>query len=884
MKRIVLLASAVAGLQLPACNGEVQQATVGFLGQACVTSLTGNDPCGGSQACGGDGRCAPAGYVLVTPTVEPLSETSARLTWTAANGAVAWYEVRVAPSPTANPVVVPAYARIARGTTSVVLSDLSPGTLGRVVVAAAIPASPAVAAPSSVLWTPFGAINEDSVNSVTPLAGYAGAPYAEGMFVSSHFSMFYAHAYFKEASFVFDGIPSSPTARPIYNFASPVIKYPNGFSYPDVTDVDQIWSDGVSRVLVSNDNEHRVLVYNHLPLTPDTAAPDLLLGQTTWTGTSANDGEGTVNARGIGQAAGACFNGTTLYVRDNANARVLGWHGWPTQMGQAADFVLGQADFASSTPNNGGISKATLSLGVDNGNSLDCHGGRLVVADTGNHRVLVWNAAPTQGGLPADVVLGQSGGDLGAAGGAGGTGAGGLLLPTSAATLDGGGGRTAIVVVDRTANRVVEWDSVPSADGAPFDRVYGQPDRTTMTPNTGGLSMGSLDDPLFVTTDDENRFWVGDFGNGRALRFDLDSPAAIAIFGQRDAGTTEVLPGSFSATRTAWDHWQKGELSLDPTSGLFTTSFQRGMFWDSPPLDGQTPVAAVQGQPDPSTSLQQSDTQPPVPPPPISPTSLTGAGAAVRVGDRVYWSDTNRVLSKPGTFTANNAVPDVVLGNQDFQGNTVAPTTLDYAIAPSFLATDGQKLLAVDGARVVGWDLAPTASHTPIDFAVGQPSILVDTANNGGVSASSLGGGRNALTIAGGKLIVADPGNQRVLVWNTVPSSSGAADVVLGQPDFVSSSPGAGAAQMNGPSSVAVLDDNLIVSDTGNARLLVFDGIPTTSGVAARMIWDPRTVRFSLPAWFDEEQLTPHDLGAYQGRLYVGQTGRTLVLPDIFTK
>ena len=89
---------------------------------------------------------------------------------------------------------------------------------------------------------------------------------------------------------------------------------------------------------------------------------------------------------------------------------------------------------------------------------------------------------------------------------------------------------------------------------------------------------------------------------------------------------------------------------------------------------------------------------------------------------------------------------------------------------------------------------------------------------------------------------------------------------------------------MNAPSSVAVLDGNLVVSDTGNARLLVFTGVPTTSGVAATTTWDPRAVRFSLPSWFDEEQLTPHDLGAYQGRLYVGQTGRILVLPDIFAK
>ena len=89
---------------------------------------------------------------------------------------------------------------------------------------------------------------------------------------------------------------------------------------------------------------------------------------------------------------------------------------------------------------------------------------------------------------------------------------------------------------------------------------------------------------------------------------------------------------------------------------------------------------------------------------------------------------------------------------------------------------------------------------------------------------------------------------------------------------------------MNGPSSVAVLDGNLVVADTGNARLLVFAGIPTTSGAPAVATWDPRSVRFSLPSWFNEEELTPHDIGAYRGRLYVGQTGRILVLPDIFAR
>jgi hypothetical protein len=828
-----------------------------------------------------------ATHVFAMPLVEPLSETSVRISWIAPSVEVAYYDVRVSSDPASEPDAhaAPYLAHVAPTATSAVVSGLPPGTLGRAVVAAAVASGSAIPSPSSLLWTPYGAINEDSVNSVTPLAGYAAAPYAESMFVSAEFSMFFAHAYLKEASFVFAGPPWWPTARPVYNFASPVIKYPNGFRYPDIADVTQIWSDGISKVLLSQYNQHRVLVYNHLPLSPDMAAPDLILGQVTWTGTASNNGQGSVNARGFNQAAGACFNGRTLYVRDNGNNRILGWHGWPTQMGQAADFVLGQPDMVSSTPNNGSVSKGTLSFGSDGGKSVDCRGDVLAVADTGNSRILIWKTAPIQGGVPADIVLGQSAGDQQGRGGAGGIGGGGMLVPQSVATLEGGWGRTAILVADggmtangAGANRVTEWDDIPTVDGAPFDRVYGQPDRVTTTPNTGGLSMSSLDFPISISVDHENRFWVADFNNGRALRFDRKCPRAIGIFGQRDGATTELFPGSYSTTRSPWTHWaDKGAFSLDSTSGLYGTSglLWRGMFWNVAPTDGSTPVSAVQGQPDATRSFKQ----------PVSATSVTGAGSAVMVGERVYWSDTNRILSKMGKFTANNSIPEAILGNQDFQGNVVAPTTLDYAIQPSFLATDGHSLFAVDGARIVGWNPAPAGSHRPIDFAIGQASILENVANSGGLSARSLGGGRNALTTYDGKVIVADPANHRVLIWNAVPSTSGVpADVVLGQADFVSSVPGGGAAGMNAPSSVAVLNGKLVVSDTGNARLLVFNQIPATSGVAADRIWDPRTVRFSLPAWFNEEELAPHDLGAYQGRLYVGQTGRVLVLPDIFVQ
>ena len=89
------------------------------------------------------------------------------------------------------------------------------------------------------------------------------------------------------------------------------------------------------------------------------------------------------------------------------------------------------------------------------------------------------------------------------------------------------------------------------------------------------------------------------------------------------------------------------------------------------------------------------------------------------------------------------------------------------------------------------------------------------------------------------RLIVADTGNHRVLIWHDIASavSHAPADVVLGQPDF--SSEGAQASGrgprhgMRLPTGVLVHEGRLVVADAWNHRLLVWDSIPQSSGCAA---------------------------------------------------
>ena len=66
-------------------------------------------------------------------------------------------------------------------------------------------------------------------------------------------------------------------------------------------------------------------------------------------------------------------------------------------------------------------------------------------------------------------------------------------------------------------------------------------------------------------------------------------------------------------------------------------------------------------------------------------------------------------------------------------------------------------------------------------------------ASNGGVSASSMDTPKGVFS-NGTKLFVADTGNHRVLIWNTIPTANGqAASLVLGQTSMTANSSGVAA-------------------------------------------------------------------------------------------
>jgi len=85
-----------------------------------------------------------------------------------------------------------------------------------------------------------------------------------------------------------------------------------------------------------------------------------------------------------------------------------------------------------------------------------------------------------------------------------------------------------------------------------------------------------------------------------------------------------------------------------------------------------------------------------------------------------------------------------------------------------------------------------------------------------------------------GKLAVTDRFNNRVLIWNTIPSSNTPPDLVLGQANFTTHNSGTGLNNMDFPGQVIITPDGkVLVADSDNNRVLVWTSFPASSGQSA---------------------------------------------------
>jgi len=279
------------------------------------------------------------------------------------------------------------------------------------------------------------------------------------------------------------------------------------------------------RMILTNPRSNKIFVFNGIPQAGQNN-PGIVLGQTEVTGT-----EGSCAAVGLNQPTMATVVDKKLIATDSINNRVLIWNTLPTESGTAPDMVLGQNSFTSCDPNDDNQDKkidnqaTARTLATPVGFWSD--GEKLLVADTRNNRVLIWNSFPTENFSQADLVLGQP--DFSSSEANNDIDDQGRSVP-SARTLNRprldivSNGRQ-IILTDTQNNRVMIWNEWPTENFQPADNVLGQSDFAHTTENDedqdnaeGDPTLKTLSFPVGVFANNNDLF-VADANNNRILLF-----------------------------------------------------------------------------------------------------------------------------------------------------------------------------------------------------------------------------------------------------------------------------------------------------------------------------------------------------------------------------
>jgi hypothetical protein len=349
---------------------------------------------------------------------------------------------------------------------------------------------------------------------------------------------------------------------------------------------------------------HRVLIYRNvssditLPVNaevPQTgqACPacrgtaSIVLGQTDF---SVNDLKLVPTSSSLRQPNSIATDGTRLIVSDTDNNRVLIWNSIPTQNNQAADVVLGQDSFTT----NRVVNPPTASS-LRGPQGVWIQGNRLMVADTSNNRVLIWNTFPSRNNQAADVVLGApdftTRVELDLVVTRIDPKADNLLNPVSV-TSDG----QRVFVSDLGFNRVMIWNTIPTSNARPADLVLGQPDFTSavannsskLCPATGQvdgadvfprLCGATIEFPRYALSDGQ-RLFVADGGNDRILVYNTlplrNGQKADAILGQVGESINRSSDSAFPLLRAATDQLRTPmSLAWDGTNLFVADPFNR---------------------------------------------------------------------------------------------------------------------------------------------------------------------------------------------------------------------------------------------------------------------------------------------------------------------
>jgi uncharacterized protein (TIGR03437 family) len=583
--------------------------------------------------------------------------------------------------------------------------------------------------------------------------------------------------------------------------------------------------DGVIHLYVSDSRNHRVLAWQDVRSFQNGDAPALVLGQSSPQSSTPLG----IGVKGFNVPFGMAVDPMTgnLYVADTGNNRVLRFPApFANQSRVEPDAVYGQPNFGTNTANPGGASRA--SMNAPRGVGFDSQG-NLWVADTGNHRVLRFNAAILDGLNPeADLVVGQH--DFSS----------------------------------NSANR-----------------------------GGGGVNASGFDTPVGVAFDPQNNLYVSDFNNTRVLKFSAPlggDASATAVFGQ-SSFTARGVPAQASATTLAGpiglcvDLFGNLYVAVPRDNRVLVFASSGGIGASARDLFGQVDFTATQANP--SSFPYASDSAFSA----VNDVKLDADGNLIFAdtgNNRVLVfprgsKSATRVLGQVD-FRANGA-------NRIKPGSINSPykIAIDYSQAPFALYVSDTNNHRILGWR----DAVRFRTGDPADLVIGQPDFdtalaNIDTRGSPNPSRTSLASPKGIALDSGGNLYVADSGNNRVLRYPRPTAQFGriSPDLVLGQVNFTSSiSAAVSASSLNGPTGVALdPDGNLFVADASNNRVLEFASGASNNAAAIRVFGQPG-LNTGVPSNIASAQTLSLPQGIYVDAsysLYVADSGanRVLIFPN----
>ncbi|MEP7321224.1 MAG: hypothetical protein ABI761_04870 [Saprospiraceae bacterium] len=283
---------------------------------------------------------------------------------------------------------------------------------------------------------------------------------------------------------------------------------------------------------------------------------------------------------------------------------------------------------------------------------------KLIVADTAQNRIFIWNKIPTSSYQVPDVVLGQqhttdtqrNAGEK--------TNASSLLYP-SGIWSDG----NKLIVADAWNHRVLVWHVFPTRVGQPADTVIGQPTMMDNLPNVEGVGSMATRNNLYWpygVWSDGIRLWIADTGNRRVLFFET-IPESNYSEASRVIGQNSFEEKDYNGDHAIWPYSVK--VSEHGTLVITDTQYYRILIWNQWKDAFESKPNVIVGQPDLKSCGQNQYRLKP------SANTLNWCYDASINNDKLWIVDTgnSRVLSFKTIPTHHNAEADDLYGNIHFE-------------------------------------------------------------------------------------------------------------------------------------------------------------------------------------------------------------------------